>query len=123
MALVLCVLFCSGMLNRTIQQCGRKNVTVLAMADGKPLYCEFLDIIQNLLKCGRYCTTTCQGCCSFVVYVYGVCSLASPLYIRSDLPMVIDWTPTTGLIPCQVEQGPAWAIAPHQQAVVTEGME
>ena len=55
-----------------------------------PRFCILCHLVTRML------------CCSIILHM----PPASPLQPQCYLPMVIDWTPTTGLIPCQTQPGP-----------------
>ena len=88
--------------------CGRWNTTVLAMTGVKAMVLAFLRCyIELVMECGRCYTTLCQDYRSCIIYAHDVCPLPPFVHVRGSLPMVIDWAPTTGLRPCQIQLEPA----------------
>ena len=50
MALVLCVLFCFRILKQQDMMCGRWNVMLMAIVEGKAICLQFFNVTQNLFK-------------------------------------------------------------------------
>ena len=77
--------------------------------------CTILGLIQNVLNnvadfiphCAKFVHIVLP--CDKDVVLFNVLCIppASPIQTQGYLPMVINWTPTTELIPCQVQPGPA----------------
>ena len=77
----------------------------------KPM-CRFLNVLQNLLKnvagvMPQFGTSVlpCDPSCNNVQYI--MYAPSTPTQLQGPQPLVIDWTPTTGLVTCHVQAGPA----------------
>ena len=77
------------------------------MADAKAMKLTVLTCYTELVKeCGR-CLPHYAKVVTVVLLMYNVYAPLPPHPFKGHLPMVINWTPTTGFIPCQVHPGHA----------------
>ena len=105
MALVLHALLCSGMLNGT----RHGKAIVYSSSIPKNLWKNVANVIPHSSK-AVHTVPPCDKDITLSSYImYALHILCPP---QGYLPMVIDWTPTTRLVPCQDQPGPAhgpWA--------------
>ena len=81
----------------------------------RPL-CKVLGCYTELVEwCGRCYSTLCLCCAPCAMLRQGMHYVkyimyappAAPIQLQGLLSMVIDWTPTTGLVPCHIQPGPS----------------
>ena len=89
----------------------RWNAMLMAMADDEVIIYSSWDTTQKLLKnVADFMPRLCTLCHHVTRILYCPIILCmpptSPAQPQGNLPMVIDWIPTTGLVPFQVQPGP-----------------
>ena len=71
----------------------------------RPLYIVPGCYTEHVEYCGRYSTTFCHLMTRMLFFPYFL--NMPPIQPQDYLPMVIEWTPFTRHIPCQVQPGAA----------------